>query len=126
MKPTIIGLDLAKSVFQVHGVDAEGQVVIRRKLRRREVLSFFEGLEPCLVGLEACAKAHFWTRELKPTFSICVKRTPARGSTPPVLSACSVLTLLALFPAPKKGTGRPRRIFTPTGLRRPGRTGGRP
>ena len=64
MQPTIIGLDLAKSVFQIHGVDATGQVVIRRKLRRREVLTFFQGLAPCLVGLEACATAHFWTREL--------------------------------------------------------------
>ena len=60
MQTTTIGLDLAKSVFQVHGVDAAGQVVVRRKLRRREVLAFFQGLAPCLVGLEACATAHHW------------------------------------------------------------------
>jgi transposase len=64
MQPTIIGLDLAKSVFQIHGVDGQGQVAIRRKLRRREVMPFFEKLAPCLVGMEACATAHFWTREL--------------------------------------------------------------
>lgn len=57
MQPTIIGLDLAKSVFQVHGVDAEGQIAVRRKLRRREVRPFFETRAPCLVGMEACATA---------------------------------------------------------------------
>ena len=51
---TTIGLDIAKSVFQVHGVDATGQVVIRRQLKRRYVLAFFERLPPCLVGIEAC------------------------------------------------------------------------
>jgi transposase len=60
-----IGLDIAKSVFQVHGVDANGQVVIRRKLKRRYVLAFFERLRPCLVGMEACATAHHWSRELQ-------------------------------------------------------------
>jgi transposase len=52
---TTIGLDIAKSVFQVHGVDAAGQVVIRRQLKRRYVLAFFQKLSPCLVGIEACA-----------------------------------------------------------------------
>ena len=56
-----IGLDIAKSVFQVHGVDAAGQVVIRRQLKRRFVLSFFEKLSPCLVGIEACASSHYWS-----------------------------------------------------------------
>ena len=60
-----IGLDIAKSVFQVHGVDAAGQVVIRRQLKRRFVLSFFEKLSPCLVGIEACASSHYWSRELQ-------------------------------------------------------------
>ncbi len=64
MQITTIGLDIAKLVFQVHGVDAEGQVVVRKKLRRGEVLRFFQGLRPCVVGLEACATAHFWAREL--------------------------------------------------------------
>jgi transposase len=60
---TTIGL--AKSVFQVHGVDAEGNVLIRRQLKRRYVLAFFEKLPPCLVGIEACASSHHWSRQLK-------------------------------------------------------------
>ena len=59
-----IGLDIAKSVFQVHGVDAEGAVVIRQKLPRARLLSFFAKLEPCLVGIEACGASHHWAREL--------------------------------------------------------------
>ena len=62
---TTIGLDIAKSVFQVHGVDAAGKVVIRRQLKRRYVLAFFEKLAPCLVGIEACASSHHWSRELQ-------------------------------------------------------------
>ena len=62
---TTIGLDIAKSVFQVHGVDAVGQVVMRRQLKRRYVLKFFEKLPPCLVGIEACASSHHWSRELQ-------------------------------------------------------------
>jgi transposase len=61
---TTIGLDTAKSVFQVHGADASGAVVLRRQLRRSEVLKFFAKLPPCLVGLEACASAHHWAREI--------------------------------------------------------------
>src|SRR6185503_11827959 len=60
-----IGLDIAKSVFQVHGVDTAGQVVVRRQLKRRHVLTFFEKLPPCLVGIEACASSHHWSRELQ-------------------------------------------------------------
>ena len=60
-----IGLDIAKSVFQVHGVDAIGNVVIRRQLKRRYVLAFFHKLAPCVVGIEACATSHHWSRELK-------------------------------------------------------------
>src|SRR5450755_2914060 len=62
---TTIGLDIAKSVFQVHGVDAGGQVVIRRQLRRSHVLAFFHKLPPCLVGIESCASSHHWSRELQ-------------------------------------------------------------
>jgi transposase len=62
---TTIGLDIAKSVFQVHGVDAGGQPVIRRQLKRRHVLTFFQKLPPCLVGIEACASSHYWSRELQ-------------------------------------------------------------
>ena len=60
-----IGLDIAKSVLQVHGVDAQGKVVIRRQLKRRYVLAFFQKLPLCLVGIEACASSHHWSRELK-------------------------------------------------------------
>ena len=60
-----IGLDIAKSVFQVHGIDAAGQVVLRRQLKRRQVLAFFQKLPPCLVGIEACASSHHWSRELQ-------------------------------------------------------------
>jgi transposase len=62
---TTIGLDIAKSVFQVHGIDAAGQVVTRRQLKRRYVLAFFQKLPPCLVGIEACASSHHWSRELQ-------------------------------------------------------------
>ncbi len=63
-QPITIGLDLAKNVFQVHAVDAEGTIVCRRQLRRSQVPAFFSRLEPCLVGMEACAGAHYWAREL--------------------------------------------------------------
>ncbi|MFZ0723977.1 MAG: IS110 family transposase [Xanthobacteraceae bacterium] len=62
---TTIGLDIAKSVFQVHGVDAGGNVVFRRQFKRRYVLAFFQKLPSCLVGIEACASAHHWSRELQ-------------------------------------------------------------
>jgi transposase len=62
---TTIGFDIAKSVFQVHGVDASGEVVIRRQLKRRYVLAFFQKLPPCLIGIEACASSHYWSRELQ-------------------------------------------------------------
>lgn len=64
MQITTIGLDIAKNVFQVHGIDGEGQVVLRRKVRRDQLLMLFRGIEPCLVGMEACATAHHWAREL--------------------------------------------------------------
>ena len=62
---TTVGLDIAKLVFQVHGIDAEGTVLVQRKLTRSRVLPFFEKLPRCLVGIEACATAHFWARCLK-------------------------------------------------------------
>ena len=64
MEVTTIGLDIAKNVFQVHGIDAAEKVVVRKQLRRSQVLAFFKALPPCLVGMEACATAHYWTREL--------------------------------------------------------------
>ena len=63
-KITTVGLDLAKNVFQVHAIDGEGKVVIRRRLRRGEVMPFFEQLPRCLVGLEACASSHHWARAI--------------------------------------------------------------
>ena len=65
MQITTIGLDLAKHWFQIHGVDAAGKVVVKRRLRRTEVGEFFRRQDPCLVGMEACATAHHWARELK-------------------------------------------------------------
>jgi len=64
MQVTTIGLDIAKRVFQIHGVDAAGTVVVRRKLKRSELLQFFARFAPCLIGIEACATAHHWAREL--------------------------------------------------------------
>jgi transposase len=64
MQITTIGLDLAKSIFQVHGVDAAGQVIVRRSLRRSQMLPFFAKLPPCLVGIEPCGTSHHWAREL--------------------------------------------------------------
>lgn len=64
MKITTIGLDLAKNVFQVHGVDGHGNAVLCKKLRRDQVASFFARLEPCLVGIEACGGAHYWAAKL--------------------------------------------------------------
>ena len=62
---TAVGLDIAKSVFQVHGIDAAGNVIVRRQLKRRYVVAFFQKLQPCLVGIEACASSHHWSRELQ-------------------------------------------------------------
>ena len=68
-----IGLDIAKSVFQVHGVDEAGAVVIAKRLRRSQVISFFRKLAPCLIGMEACASSHHWARELKTLGGDCVR-----------------------------------------------------
>jgi transposase len=65
MDVTTIGLDLAKNIFQVHGVDREGRVIVARRLRRNQMQSFFAGLRPCLVGMEACPTAHYRGRELR-------------------------------------------------------------
>jgi transposase len=61
---TTIGLDIAKSVFQVHGISSSGEVVVRRRLSRGRLLAFFEKLPRCLVGIEACNNSHYWAREL--------------------------------------------------------------
>ena len=64
MKITMTGIDLAKALFQVHGVDKHGKVGLRKQLKRKDVLSFFANLEPCLIGMEACGSAHYWARKL--------------------------------------------------------------
>ena len=64
MHVTTVGLDLAKNVFQVHGITESGEVAFNRALRRAQVLAFFERLNPCLVGMEACSTGHYWAREL--------------------------------------------------------------
>jgi len=63
-KINVVGLDLAKNVFQVHGVDADGEIVLRKQLRRAQVRPFFARLEPCVIGIEACGGGHYWSREL--------------------------------------------------------------
>jgi transposase len=78
---TTIGLDLAKNVFQVHGVDAAGAVVVRRALRRKQVLAFFAKLPPCLVGMEAGATAPYWGREIA-KFGHDVRLIPPAGACP--------------------------------------------
>jgi transposase len=64
MKITTVGIDVAKSVFQVHGVDQHGKAALRRQLRRAQVVLFFSKLEPCVIGMEACASSHYWARKL--------------------------------------------------------------
>ena len=64
MKITTVGIDLAKSVFQIHGVDARGKAVLRKQLKRGEMVNFFVTLPPCLIGMEACSSAHHWARKL--------------------------------------------------------------
>ena len=61
---SVVGLDLAKQVFQVHGVDTTGRTVLRRTLKRRQVLPFFAQLSPCRIGIEACSGIHYWSRQL--------------------------------------------------------------
>ena len=84
---TTVGLDIAKSVFQIHGIDAHGHVLVRRQRKRRRVLSFFQRLPPCLVGIEACASSHH-----------LVARTPGAGPyrAPDAASLCQALRKAAL------------------------------
>jgi transposase len=76
MQIATIGLDLAKHVFQLHGVGPDGCVILRRKLRRTHMMPFFASLPPCLIGMEACASAHYWARELS-AFGHEVRLMPA-------------------------------------------------
>ena len=86
MEITTIGLDIAKRVFQAHGADASGKGVLRRKLQRAEVLTFFAALPPCLVGIEACSTAHHWAREIT-AFGHQVLLVPASYVKPYVSAA---------------------------------------
>jgi len=91
---TTIGLDLAKHVFQVHGIDAHGTTVLRKRLRRGQVLGFFSRIPRCVVGLEACATAHYWARELPPEATF--KRLKGNSDCPGLRdegSNCPVLIL---------------------------------
>jgi transposase len=65
MKITTIGIDLAKNVFQVHGVDVPGKIVLKKQLKRDQMASFFANVPPCLIGMEACGSAHDWARKLQ-------------------------------------------------------------
>jgi transposase len=78
MKITTVGMDLAKQVFQVHGVDAQGKAVLCMKLNRSNVLGFFVNLSPFLVGIEACGSAHYWARKLQAIGHV-VKLMPKRA-----------------------------------------------
>ena len=111
-KITTIGLDLAKKVFHVHGVDVAGNVVVARRLKRKEVLAFFAKLPPCLVGVEACGSAHHWGREIAklghtvrlmpPRY---VKPYVKRGKTDPIDAAaiCEAVTRPTMSFVPIKG-----------------------
>jgi transposase len=109
---TTIGIDLAKKVFQVHGVDAEGKVVVARKLRRKQVLALFDKLAPCLVGMEACGSAHYWGREIAKlghTVNLMppkyVKAYVKRGKTDAIDAAaiCEAVTRPSMSFVPVKG-----------------------
>ena len=91
MQVTTIGLDIAKNVFQVHAIDPAGKVVVRKQLRRNQVVEFFKALPASLVGMEACATAHYWARELTKhqvrlmsakDVKACVKRNKMMPLTP--------------------------------------------
>ena len=109
---TTIGLDLAKKVFQVHGVEAQGEVVVARRLRRKEVLAFFAKLPPCLIGIEACGSAHYWAREIA-KLGHTVKLIPPRyvkpyvkrGKTDPgdAAAICEAVTRPSMTFVPIKG-----------------------
>ena len=109
---TTIDLDIAKSIFQVHAVDAEGNVVARRKLKRRYVVAFFQKLPRCLVGIEACASSHHWARELQ-ALGHTVRLMPPAYVKPYVKRHKNVLLMprqsVKRLPEQTCGSWRPRR-----------------
>ena len=90
MEITTIGLDLAKHVFQVHGIAADGSVAVKKRLRRGQVHPFFAGLKPCLVGVEACATAHFWARQLR-QLGHDVRLIPPHSTSRPISGAARTM-----------------------------------
>jgi hypothetical protein len=109
MQVTTIGLDIAKNVFQVHGIDAAEKVVVRKQFRRSQVLEFFKALPPCLIGMEACASAHYWARELT-KLGHKVRLMPAARS--------SSLSIASRARGPRRHErGRQRDLLGPTGRR---------
>ena len=109
MQISTIGLDIAKNVFQVHGIDAAEKVVVRKRLRRRQVLEFFKALPPCLVGIEACATAHHWAR--------LIEAWPPGAADPAVLregrTSVAAKTDAADAEAICEAVGRPSMRFVP-------------
>ncbi len=95
MTITTLGLDLAKSVFQAHGVDADGQTVLLKKLHRKQMLPFFTKLPPCLIGIEACGSAHHWARTLIALGHDVKLMPPADVKPPCVLHTHHSLTVTA-------------------------------
>ena len=117
MEITTIGLDLAKRVFQVHGIDAAGNVVVRKALRRVQVLPFFAKLPPCLIGMEACGTSHHWARELtglghtvKLMPPVYVKAYVKRGKTAP--DPVRTIEQMAAAQAAKKQAKKLRKAAT--------------
>ena len=87
-KLSVVGLDLAKNVFQVHGINTEGEVIVRKQLRRSEMRKYFARLEPCLIGMEACGGAHFWSRELsRPSLTVAANAVAVRTPMPGMLAS---------------------------------------
>ena len=91
-----IGLDIAKSVFQVHGVSSDGEVVIRKRVSRAKVLEFFASLPSCVVGIEACPTAHHWSRQLHALGHTVVRLMPAKLCEAPTSSAARTMTPMTL------------------------------
>ena len=85
MQITTIGIDLAKMVFAIHGVDKQGKAVLQKQLKRGAMKRIFANMEPCLIGMEACGSAHHWARELE-AFGHCVKLMAAQFVKPYVKS----------------------------------------
>jgi transposase len=96
MSIATIGLDLAKQVFQLHGVDAQGKTVLRKQLSRQQLAPFFANLPPCLIGMEACGSAHFWARKLE-SFGHTVKLMAPQFVKPYVKAAKRIWPMLRLF-----------------------------